>query len=255
MKAKGWDVQTLAGEQGLDGESVTAADPDLLVPAMKKIARAGHFHNLSGVSEDEVLASVEATASAAAEGIGKGDNYLFEADTHGLSHNCKNGEPSGDPNECDQKVAVRIKGAAKPIEVSMKKLAPLLARIRARVAARGGHFAVESRSCYGGAALKEFAAQGICAHAYSAPDTTLNVCGGYANATEEAAALPTEASSTSDTSRGMFCQGVAPEKIFGGAPPFYPAKSEDANTACSNPESLRIRRESRARDASALQNH
>ncbi len=227
MKAKGWDVQTVAGEQGLLQDDVTSANPDLLAPAMKKVAGEDHFHDIQGQNEDEVLASVEKSASTSADAIGKGDNFLFEIDAHGLSPNCAHGTPSGDPNECDQFVAVRLKGAKSQVKVSMKKLAPIIGRLRAKVAARGGHFAVESRSCYGGASLKEFAAQGVCAHAFSAPDATLGMCGGYATPAEEAAELPGEASAAADTTGALHCQGVSKEQMFGGSQPYYPAKKED----------------------------
>ncbi len=211
MKEKGWSVKSIVSDsdshiddpgaiafnreqnenfkKGLS--TVVSAKDQIEIPHIQCPENTknpdGSFNYPEGRAAGEKAVDTYVNAILKAnEDLKQGDEFLLKIFAHGNSNcraidNSKEGQEKGfdfskggiqNNSQCDHWFAVKIPGCTAAVLLPSKKLAPALKTLQSR----GVKTAVEIQSCYGGAAIKDFAQDGICAQAFSTPDAALTLC-------------------------------------------------------------------------------
>lgn len=192
MKAQGWEVESVVSEETegfderlgavIDEKNVSALqadEPGKVAGEIKDLNKAGKFDAAAQVREKfgaDVTNKIKHAIAKATLDLRSGDQFLFQIRGHGASncdykHNPDLTKGAKDYEHCNHTFGVMVDGT----EVAISS-ADLIAALKP-LKKRGVKVAVDMLSCFGGAAMKDFAAEGICAHTYSTPDAPTSGCG------------------------------------------------------------------------------
>lgn len=201
-----WDMHALVSDSGKPGTK------DVLTQLMQQTLppEALTVPAISGMPQPkpaDVVAAVKKSIEDATAKLTAGDSFWFTVFAHGGStcqgeDNHDLGSGVKDFAHCNHSFAVRLPGMRKSVEIATTDLLPILKKLKDRQVKVN----VDIRSCYGGAALKDFAQAGLCAHAYATPDAKAAGCGGQYSSTMASASLA--------TSLAYQCRGVQQDEFL-----------------------------------------
>ncbi|MBI3556612.1 MAG: hypothetical protein HY074_10150 [Deltaproteobacteria bacterium] len=191
--------------------------------------RAAAAKNPDSMREEiisKAVAAYEKSIQDMTKELKPGDQVLLDFFAHGMS-NCpvqvssrNMGAPIKNYENCDHKMRLSLPG-----NPDLNPLVPtkrLVGAIKKLIDERGLKVAVNLRSCFSGAAMKDFGEAGVCAFSSTTPDTTTYAC-------VDETSRDLDASSMVQTFGDIYCKGKKTKDIIGKIPP---AARSEAGEKC-----------------------